>query len=122
MRFALACIAIAALFWFGPASAHGCHHGWQHAPKEGWHTTAQIASRVEGSASPARSRGASGERANLSHFRALEAEREPAQDAVARLGLDAVEVVRDRHADRHITRQPRVGDTKSRRKVDRVAA
>jgi hypothetical protein len=38
MRFALASAAIAALFWSAPASAHGCHHGWQHAPKEGWHS------------------------------------------------------------------------------------
>ncbi|MEE7455968.1 hypothetical protein MPAR162_15120 [Methylorubrum populi] len=22
----------------GPAAAHGCHHGWQHGPQEGWHS------------------------------------------------------------------------------------
>jgi hypothetical protein len=37
-RFALASLAVAALFWAPPASAHGCHRGWQQAPKEGWHS------------------------------------------------------------------------------------
>jgi hypothetical protein len=39
-RFILASLiaASAALFWSSPASAHGCHKGWQQAAAQGWHS------------------------------------------------------------------------------------
>ena len=35
---ALAVLASAALLSSGPASAHGCHRGWQHGAAQGWHS------------------------------------------------------------------------------------
>jgi hypothetical protein len=37
-RFAVVSAALAALLWAAPASAHGCHPGWQHAPQGEWHS------------------------------------------------------------------------------------
>jgi hypothetical protein len=35
---ASAIFASAALFWSRPASAHGCHRGWQQGGAQGWHS------------------------------------------------------------------------------------
>ena len=37
-RLAATSLAFATLLWgAAPASAHGCHRGWQYTPQEGWH-------------------------------------------------------------------------------------
>ena len=36
-RFVFACVAMAALTYAVPASAHGCHSAWQQSVREGWH-------------------------------------------------------------------------------------
>ncbi|MGX7704602.1 hypothetical protein [Methylobacterium indicum] len=38
MRTLAVSIGLLTVLWIGPAAAHGCHHGWQQAPAEGWHS------------------------------------------------------------------------------------
>ncbi|MBB3903200.1 hypothetical protein GGR33_002702 [Methylobacterium brachythecii] len=38
MRTFVASIGLVAALWVAPATAHGCHHGWQQSKMEGWHS------------------------------------------------------------------------------------